>query len=85
MVARRVEPAPFVDGVVAAFTVLDDPARVLQADDGPSGHVPTGQSAPGPRWAPTWGQSTLWPGGDRAGRSLLTFGALVVPWAGDRQ
>jgi hypothetical protein len=50
MVTRRVEPAAFVDGVAVSFTVLDDLARLLQADDDPGGgHVPIGQSAPGAR------------------------------------
>ncbi|MDA8040485.1 MAG: hypothetical protein M0Z69_15315 [Actinomycetota bacterium] len=50
MVTRRVEPAAFVDGVAVFFTVLDDLARLLQADDDPGGgHVPIGQSASGSR------------------------------------
>ena len=50
MVTRRVEPAAFVDGVAVTFTVLDDLVRILQADEHPgSGHVPIGQSEPGPR------------------------------------
>lgn len=50
MVTRRVEPAAFVDGVAVTFTVLDDLARILQADEDPGGgHARIGQSAPGAR------------------------------------
>jgi len=50
MVTRRVEPAAFVEGAAVTFTVIDDLARILQADEGPrGGHVPIGQSAPGAR------------------------------------
>jgi len=52
MVTRRVEPAAFVDGVAVTFTVFDDLVRILQAAEDPGGgHVPIGQSEPGPRYA----------------------------------